>query len=784
MLIQFRAENFLSIKGSVVLSLLASKDKEHPKHLIVNGSKRYLKSAGIYGANASGKSNVLHAFWFMVNYVLTSHNQQLHKAIERSPFKFDRETPVRPSSFEVIFTANGIRYAYGFSVTDKVVIEEYLYYYPNGRQAIIFERQNTNDFRFTVDVDEQSMLKNRTSPNKLYLSVASNWSYSKVIPVLEWFASCRIITKHSAADAYELEAEQLKDDGYRHMIASMLRGADFGICCFAFVFCLFPSSAFATGGNGNIDGGGGSMGHGTSSNFWNSGNDGVRITVVDASSGTAVSSPLDFSNRTQKTSLLHFGKVNKLQYLGGAGLSLQSGVAYSCIRPAQSMPTIVSSKGQSNIEAIKRYFCSEYACMMVAQAAGVDYERMIAGEYKLLIEPIAYFTHNGQYYCMTATEAGLYDQMSGGNLRKTMTSLTHKNLPLSMFLEFSDLGISAWTGSTTGKQNNSDIISTLGVGIVWFDEAPPEGEIQAPDVEYRVDTDVITAVTLRTDQDLTPDNPASVTFHILGTTYRVNDIVIPAGDSQVVWVKWHTPSTPQTVTITVSVSGAYTAQDTFVAKIVDLNEHIPPDPVATDTNPGYSVPPLPNETQKLTANWGVWSCYWVPVWVWCDHGEDGGHWVDEGYWEYEYTGYSASISGEMSLMPDDIVPTASGKTMKSGYGVKTEVRATLSTDAPTSHITYPQTAFSVFPEFQYQTYLRLLQRSGGQSAKFIFKPNEFSTYDRTVHFTPLWFPDATDYTIYTQVWDTWTPDGMLSINLNDYVSIQGSLYDDWYTNRE
>ena len=195
----------------------------------MNGSKRYLKSAVIYGANASGKSNVLHAFWFMVNYVLTSHNQQLHKAIERSPFKFDRETPSHPSSFEVIFTANGIRYAYGFSVTDKAVIEEYLYYYPNGRQAIIFERQNTNDFRFTVDVDKQSTLKNRTSPNKLYLSVASNWSYSKVIPVLEWFASCRFITKHSAADAYELEAEQLKDDSCRHMIASMLRGADFGI---------------------------------------------------------------------------------------------------------------------------------------------------------------------------------------------------------------------------------------------------------------------------------------------------------------------------------------------------------------------------------------------------------------------------------------------------------------------------------------------------------------------------------------------------------------------------
>ena len=229
MLIQFSVENYLSIKDKVVLSLLASKDTEHSEHLIIDGNKNYLKSSVIYGANASGKSNVLNAFWFMVNYVLTSHNQQVHKSIDRTPFKFDRETPARPSSFEVIFTANGIRYAYGFSVTDKAVTDEYLYYYPNGRQALIFERKDTTDFHFTVDVDEQNTLKERTSANKLYLSVASNWSYSKVIPVLEWFASCQIITKHSVADAYGLEAEQLKDDDYRRVIASMLRVADLGI---------------------------------------------------------------------------------------------------------------------------------------------------------------------------------------------------------------------------------------------------------------------------------------------------------------------------------------------------------------------------------------------------------------------------------------------------------------------------------------------------------------------------------------------------------------------------
>ena len=229
MLIQFSVENYLSIKDKVVLSLLSSRDNEHPNHLIADETNRYLKSAVIYGANASGKSNVLNAFWLMVNYVLTSHNQQLHKTIARSPFKFDPETPARPSSFEVIFTTEGVRYAYGFSVTDKAVTEEYLYYYPNGRQALIFERKNTKDFRFTVDVDEQNTLKERTSANKLYLSVASNWSYAKVIPVLEWFASCQIITKNSVADAYGIEAEQLKNDDYRRVIASMLRVADLGI---------------------------------------------------------------------------------------------------------------------------------------------------------------------------------------------------------------------------------------------------------------------------------------------------------------------------------------------------------------------------------------------------------------------------------------------------------------------------------------------------------------------------------------------------------------------------
>lgn len=71
-----------------------------------------------------------------------------------------------------------------------------------------------------------------------------------------------------------------------------------------------------------MDGGGSGMGQGTSTNYWTPGYDGVRITVVDASSGSAVSSPVDFSNKTFNKPLVHFAKKNKFQYLAGAALDL------------------------------------------------------------------------------------------------------------------------------------------------------------------------------------------------------------------------------------------------------------------------------------------------------------------------------------------------------------------------------------------------------------------------------------------------------------------------------
>lgn len=527
------------------------------------------------------------------------------------------------------------------------------------------------------------------------------------------------------------------------------------------------------------------MGQGTSSNYWTPGFDGVRITLVDASNGTIVSLPVDFSNKTsfQKT-VIHFTKKSKLQYLSGASLELESGT-YVCQMPAITMPYIMTSNSKpAYMAATKRYFCSAYATQMVADATGRTYDSLIKGTYKLVIEPIGYFTFNGAFYAMTATEAALYNQASGGKLASKLPSVVHRNLPLALFLEKPDLGIPAWIGSSTASVNDSQILSSLGIGIVSYQSLPDVEKIEAPDVTYRINTDVITSITLTTSHEINPEHPASVTFHINGRSYTVNNIVIPAGGSQVVWAKWHTPDTPVRLTITIAARRASTAKTSLLADIVDLDDNPPPDPLATDTNPRFYVPGIPSNLQKTSASWSVWYSYWVPDWEWCDNDDDDGYWVDRGWWEFNINDYSATLSGSMKVSPDDIVPTSNGNSMKSGYAIKETANTRLAVNAPASHYVPAQTAISYFPEFNYKDYWRLLACSGGLNAAFQFLPNEYSTYNRCVHFTPIWYPDQSRYAVYTHVMDVWTPSGMLSLNLNDFVQINGSLYDDWFSKRE
>lgn len=557
----------------------------------------------------------------------------------------------------------------------------------------------------------------------------------------------------------------------------------------SFMLCLFsPLTAYAVG-DGNIDGGGGGMGEGTNQNSWTPGNEGVRVTVVRASDHAVVTNPIDLTNKAPSSSIYNFGKVSKLQYNGGRSLSPVKG-GYFCIIPQQPLPMIISTDGGNNIEAIKRYFCSEYLIQMIANHTGMNYNVLINGEYKLLLEPIAYYKFQGVMIATTATEAALYDRQMGGGLRSKMVSLSHKNLPLAMFLETPDLGYPAWSGSTAKAASDADIISSLGLGIVRFSEAEPP-KVSTHNYTYRVNTEVITSVTVGGGQS-DPGRPVTVRFSIDGRTYTVGNVYYPDGDSQLAWVRWTTPTTPQIMTIHVSVTGGgRTSEGTITANIVDLSGKDPPNPVADDRNDSYSRPNVPSNPQTTSASWGVWRPKWHANWIWqsdwnwCSDGKGGGHWrddghwVDRGWWDFDYNSYSASLSASMSIAPDAKVPTASGKTMKSGYGVNQVTTANISTNQ-SSAVTGAQTAVTYFPEFQYQTYWRLLDRTGGgYNARFEFVKNSYSTYNRRTHFTPIWMPDGS-YTPYTYLEDCWTPAGMLSMNLTNSVTISGNLWSDWH----
>ena len=551
-------------------------------------------------------------------------------------------------------------------------------------------------------------------------------------------------------------------------------------------FCL-QIVAFAEG-DPNIDNGGGGLKDGSSENFWNPGNDGVRITVVDSETGAVKSASIDYTNSDTSDIRFHFEKKCKADYVGGASLTISTN-EYVSKAAAQPLPTIISDGSGANIEAIRSYFTDEQVVKRIAEHTGIEFDDLTNGDYKLMLEPIMYITFNGIRTAMTATEAALYNMQTGGKLINKMGPLSHKNLPLAMFLEKDDLGYTAWTGSKKSYMTDSDIIQYLGVGIVSFKEPEEEVEVAASDYEYRVDTDVYTSITV-TGGEHSPDNPVTVRFYIKNKVYTVGNIVYPKGASQLVWCKWHTPNTEQTVNIKVTVTGGASASKTNItANIVDLNKNPPPDPTADDRNDSFRAVSVPNMAQKTSAAWSVWCARWIPDWVWIPRwrwhtiryadGTTGGYWQDHGYWEDQgewefYTNsYSVSMNADMRITCDEKNPTAVGRTMKSGYGINEKVTASISGNGEHTEL---QNAVAYFPEFYYQTYWRLLEKTGGALE---FRKNKYSTYNNRTHFTPIWMPDGS-YKVYTWAIDCWTPAGMLSANLTDSLTIKGNVFDDWH----
>lgn len=233
MLLQFTVKNFLSIKNEVTLSMVASKDSSFEDNLLPyeDGKKikNALKSVVIYGANASGKSNILKALRFVKNFIKNSHEMQQGIKIQRKPFKLDNRCINEPSEFQIVFIHNNVKYLYGFSVTEDEVIDEYLYYYPNGRQSIIFERER-DEYKFTIDVERQSELKNKFhSKNKLFIATESLWEYEKAKVPFEWLSRyLNIFINHDRLENYT-GGNMKEDENVNLLVKKYIKLADIGI---------------------------------------------------------------------------------------------------------------------------------------------------------------------------------------------------------------------------------------------------------------------------------------------------------------------------------------------------------------------------------------------------------------------------------------------------------------------------------------------------------------------------------------------------------------------------
>lgn len=190
MLIEFRAENYRSLRDEQALTMEAGRvgEPSDPRPRKVEGyGEKLLPAAALYGANASGKSNVLAAFGFMREAILFSHRLwEPGGGVPRLPFAWG-EKRNEPSLFEATLLLDGIKYAYGFVVGDEAVEEEWLFAWPNNRKQVWFEREG-DKFKFGEHLKgPNESVKEVTRPNALFLSVASQHRHEQLSAIYSWF---------------------------------------------------------------------------------------------------------------------------------------------------------------------------------------------------------------------------------------------------------------------------------------------------------------------------------------------------------------------------------------------------------------------------------------------------------------------------------------------------------------------------------------------------------------------------------------------------------------------
>jgi len=231
MILEFSVANFLSFKDRVTFSMLANATNGLDDNYIVSNDRRVLKTTTIYGANASGKTNLFKILTFVISMLRSSNIVDINAKLPIIPFKFNKDTINKPSEFEIKFVVDNVRYVYGFIADSNKIYDEYLYYYPNGRETKIFDRTNTNDYSFPQK-DEKTLndIAAKNAPNKFFIATATNWNFEKTrIPYK--FLSVDINTFNNLGGLRDLALrEYLKNNKeLKDFALDFLKKADFNI---------------------------------------------------------------------------------------------------------------------------------------------------------------------------------------------------------------------------------------------------------------------------------------------------------------------------------------------------------------------------------------------------------------------------------------------------------------------------------------------------------------------------------------------------------------------------
>ena len=224
MILELRLSNLFSLRDEMSLDLQAAKiqtqkGRSLEGNIFSVGGERLLKSIAVFGANASGKSNVIKAIRACIEMIRSSHNYNEDTKFGFVPFKFDGYDQ-KPSSFYVRFLMDDIEYEYSFTMTQQEILTEQLYYYPNGRKSLVFSRDESKGpekkdiYEFKLVLKRPMDVAANTSRKTLFISRASQMDRDLAKQVFRFFCDEVVLDYHlpesnSVEQMLNLQKDQL-----------------------------------------------------------------------------------------------------------------------------------------------------------------------------------------------------------------------------------------------------------------------------------------------------------------------------------------------------------------------------------------------------------------------------------------------------------------------------------------------------------------------------------------------------------------------------------------------